>query len=117
MPVPDGPGSAGTAATAEGVARAEKTRNYIFRGDDNYRGGPVGRALGVEADTADIQNFADHVLRKESNLSSRYTSFTEETKIARKFTLASDNRFVRKAEMARLRELQSQGTIKIWDSD
>jgi hypothetical protein len=111
------PVAAEEAASNESVASAEGKRNYVFRGDDNYRGGPVGRALGAEADAADIQNFADHVLRKESNLSSRYTSFTEETKVARKFTLAFDNRYVRKAEMARLRELQSQGTIRIWDSD
>ena len=67
----------------EEAAYPATPRKYIFRGDDNYRGGPVGRALGAEADAADIQNIADHVLRKESNLSSRYTSFTEGAAVAR----------------------------------
>ena len=92
-------------------------RSYVFRGDDDYRGGPVGRALGAEADAADIQNFADHVLRKESNRSSRYVSFTEEVKVARRFASASDNRYVRKADVAALRDLELQGVIRIWDAD
>jgi hypothetical protein len=58
--------------------------------DDYHRGGPIGKAAGTEADEADIQNFADHVLRKESRRSSRYSSFTTEVKIARRFTCASD---------------------------
>jgi hypothetical protein len=96
---------------------AAKKRNYVFRGDDNFRSGSLGRALGAEADAADIQNFADHVLRKESNLSSRYVSFTEEVRVARKFTSATDNRYVSKAELAALRELETQGVIHIWDPD
>jgi hypothetical protein len=104
-------------AAAEAAENAEQQRNYIFRGDDNYRSGPAGRALGAEADAADIQNFADHVLRKESNRSSRYVSFPEEVKVARKFTSASDNRYVSKAEMAALRELEARGVIRIWDAD
>jgi hypothetical protein len=94
-----------------------KKRAYVFRGDDNHQDGPVGRALGVEADEADIQDFPDHVLRKESSRSSRYKSFTEEMRVARRFTSASDNRYVCKAEMAKLLELQAQGVIKIWDPD
>lgn len=89
----------------------------IFRGDDDCRRGSVGRALGAEADAADIQNAADHVLRKESSLTSRYTSFTEEVKVARKFTSASDNRYVSKADMAALQDLEAQGVIRIWDSE
>jgi hypothetical protein len=103
--------------TAEADGNHAKARNFLFRGDDNYRGGPAGRALGAEADTADIQNFADHVLRKESNRTSRYTSFTQELKVARKFTSASDNRYVSKADIAALRELETQGQIRIWDPD
>jgi hypothetical protein len=57
------------------------------------------------------------VLRKESRRSSRYTSFTTETRIARRFTSASDNRFVRKVALAKLRELESHGIIKIWGPD
>src|SRR5205823_2612320 len=96
-PVADEP--AAETRAAEATATVGKKRNYVFRGDDHYRGGPLGRALGAEADTADIQNFADHVLRKESTRTSRYTSFTEEVKVARKFTTASDNRHVQKVEM------------------
>lgn len=107
----DNPGVEGIAAIA-----ADK-RNFIFRGDDHYHGGPVGRPLGVEADAAEIQNFADHVLRKERNLTSRFTSFTEEVKVARKFTSAPDNRYVSKADMGALRRLEIQGTIRTWDPD
>ena len=106
-----------SSATTEAAAGAAKERNYVFRGDDNYRGGPVGRAMAAEADAADIQNVADHVLRKESSRSSRYTSFTEEVKVARKFTSAPDNRCVSKADLAALRELEVQGVIRIWDPD
>src|SRR5207253_5844400 len=81
-----------------------------------YRQGPVGRALGSEADAADIQNFAIHVLRKESNRTSRYVSFTKELKIARRFTKASDYRHIRKLEYARLLDLAEQGIINIWDA-
>jgi hypothetical protein len=106
------------AATLEGaVANGSGAGRYLFRADDNDRGGPVGRALGPEADASDIQNFADHVLRKESRRTSRFTSFTTEVKLARKFTSASDNRFIRKADPAKLRGLESQGTIRMWDPD
>jgi hypothetical protein len=105
------------ARAEEVVANASEERSYFFRGDDQYRGGPVGRDFGAEADAADIQNPADHVLRKESNRSSRYTSFTTETKIARRFTSAEDHRYVRKVDMIRLRELESLGTIRIWTPD
>lgn len=105
-----------TTANSDGADEGAE-RNYLFRGDDNYTGGPIGRALGTDADSADIQNFADHVLRKESNLSSRFKSFTAETKIARRFISAPDNRYVCKAEMTKLRDLEAQGTINIWRPD
>jgi hypothetical protein len=92
-------------------------RKYIFRGNADDRSGSVGRKLGGDADAADIQNFADHVLRKESHLSSKYTSFTTETRVARRFPPAPDNRYVSKVDFARLRELESQGEIRIWDPD
>ncbi len=88
-----------------------------FRGDDRYRRGPIGLPLGVEADEADIQDFAEHVLRKESGRSSRYTSFTTELKIARRFTAGPDNRHVSKADLARLRDLELRGVIRIWDAE
>jgi hypothetical protein len=92
------------------------TRTYVFRADDFYRGGPVGRSLGAEADSADIQNLAEHVLRKKSNRTSRYVSVTLELKIARRFTKAPDYRHVRKVEYARLLDLMAQGIINIWDA-
>jgi hypothetical protein len=73
--------------------------------------------LGPEADAADIQNFADHVLRKESRLTSRFTSFTTELKIAGRFTSAADKRSIRKVESAKLQLLESQGIIRQWDPD
>lgn len=108
--------SIGRDAAAHTKKKQHETK-YVFRGDDDYRGGSVGHVFGEEADSADIQNFADHVLRKESNKTSRYVSFTTDTKIARKFTSAADNHNVRKVEMATLRELESQGAIKIWKPD
>lgn len=108
-------GQEGTIIAAETV-ESGKSR-YLFRGDDNCRGGPVGLSLGEEADAADIQDFAEHVLRKESQRTSRYASFTMETKIARKFTSAPDNRYVRKVELIVLRELERQGFIKVWDAE
>jgi hypothetical protein len=101
----------GTVATGSDAGR------YLFRADDHYRDGPVGRALGPEADAADIQDFADHVLRKESRLTSRFTSFTTEARVARRFTQAPDSRFIRKAELAGLRILEAQGVIRLWDPD
>ena len=95
-----------------------EARKYVFRGDESYRGGPVGRELGDEADAADIQDFADHVLRKESTRSSRFTSFTRELKIARLiFTSGTDNCLVIKVEFSRLQELKSRGVLRIWEAD
>ena len=91
--------------------------SFLFRGDDGYFGGSIGRELGAEADAADIQNPADHVLRKESNRSSRFASFTEEVKIARKFTSASDNRHVSKVEWSALLECDARAAIRIWTPD
>ncbi len=108
----------GKAAVIEkSVAIALDSGRYLFRADDQYLGGPTGNAFGPLADAADIQTFADHVLRTESRLTSRFTSFTTEVKIARKFTSKSDSRFIRKAEMAKLTVLQSQGIIRIWNPD
>ncbi len=90
---------------------------YLFRGDDHYRGGPIGKVLGPEAEATDIQNFADHVLRKESRFTSRFTSFTKELKIAVRFTANADKRAIRKFEWANLRALESQGIIRLWDPD
>jgi hypothetical protein len=105
--------ASGSATQPSGLAEGR----YVFRGNDNYRGGSVGLSLGAAADAADIQDFAEHVLRKESQRTSRYSSFTMETNIARKFTSAPDNRYVRKVELIVLRELEKQGIIRIWDAE
>jgi hypothetical protein len=103
-------------APAETIGDAA-ARRYVFRGDDSYRNGAIGRALGAEADAADIQDFAEHILRKEPNRTSRYVSFTQDVKVARRFTTACDNRFVRKADLAALRALEAQGEIRVWGPD
>jgi hypothetical protein len=102
---------------ADTEADTADTKKYVFRGDDKYRGGAVGKALGADADSAKIQSFDYHVLRKESNVTSRFTSFTTELKIARKFTGAVDDRRVAKADMSKLQEIESRGIIRIWDPD
>jgi hypothetical protein len=90
---------------------------YVFRGDDGYSGGPIGLTIGEQADAADIQTLADHVLRKESTKSSRYSSFTTVFKIARKFTSRCDNKNVIKVALKTLRELEAEGTVRVWDPD
>ncbi len=102
---------------SEPAGRFSEDRKYIFRGDDSFKGGTIGRAFGPEADEADIQDFAEHVLRKETSRNSRYVSFTEEIKIARRFTSAADNQHLVKVTMARLRELETAGQIRIWNPD
>lgn len=86
------------------------------RGDHRYKGGPAGGPLGPAADAADIQDFAKHALDKGKK-SSRFTSFTTDTKVARKFPAASDNRYVSKAQMDKLRELEAENVIKIHTPD
>ncbi len=106
-----------TVAERAATASTIPNRSYLFRGDDNYRGGTVGRALGAEADSSDIQSISDHVLRKESGITSRFTSFSEEVKVARKFTSSSDNRYVYRADLGLLRDLETAGTIRLWSPE
>ncbi len=91
--------------------------NYLFRGDDGYQGGPIGLPLGAESSQADIQDFAEHVFRKERHRTSRYSSFSTEVRIARKFTSADDNRFLMKIEWRELQAMEAAGIIRIWDPD
>lgn len=95
----------------------ESEPTYLFRGDSDYRHGPIGRDLGSDADEAEIQSPAEHVLRKQSRRSSRYSSFTTEVAIARKFTNAAENRYVRKVDLRELRRLESNGQVRILDPD
>jgi hypothetical protein len=55
--------------------------------------------------------------RKETSRTSRYVSFTEEIKVARKFTSAAYNQYVVKVAMSRLRELEAAGQVRIWKPD
>jgi len=104
-------------AVALNAAASASERAYLFRADDYYYAGPVGLPLGDDANAADIQDFAEHVLRKESNRTSRYTSFSEEIKVARRFTADPDSRSLRKVGVAALDELATAGVIKIWNPD
>ncbi len=83
--------------------------NY-FRADDGYRGGPIGYPLGSDAAAgADVQTPWQHVDDKQGNMTSRYTSFSEELASVRpKF----GDRAV-KVKISDLQTLQDQGQIRI----
>lgn len=76
----------------------------------------MGLDLAAEADTADIQTWADHVLRKESGQSSRYLSLTMEIAVARRFA-ANDDRHVYKIAAVSLRQLETDRGIRVWHPD
>jgi hypothetical protein len=98
----------GAERSEEVVTSKEDSPAYLFRGDENYAGGPVGSARGsAEAQVADIQNPADHVLRKRPGQGSIYTSFTEKVDAAERF--AGERKFIMKVAVAILRELESEG--------
>ncbi|WP_437798148.1 PAAR-like domain-containing protein [Sorangium sp. So ce693] len=82
---------------------------YMYRGDD-YRGktDPVGYPLGSpEASSANIQTPWDHVQKKQSNMTSRYTSLATEQKNAAKF--GSTYKIPRED----IEQLEKSGTIKV----
>jgi hypothetical protein len=83
---------------------------YIFRGDKLYRGGPVGIPFNSEhARAADIQNPAEHVLRKEPG--NIYTSFTTRLSAAERF---GELRWILKVDVASLRQLEAEGAIRLF---
>jgi RHS repeat-associated protein len=92
-----------------------KPSRYIFRGDKDYRGGAIGIPLS-EAHKAEIQDFAEHVLRKNGR-SSRYVSFSEALAVALEFAGPQGTHRVTKALMSALRELEAAGQVKIWTVD
>ncbi|HWS87495.1 MAG TPA: RHS repeat-associated core domain-containing protein [Pyrinomonadaceae bacterium] len=102
----------GLAATlvATTVFAPVRTRGgYLFRGDDEYSGGPIGMKLDSdEALAADVQTPWAHV-RKRSSKSSRFTSFSESYKKARQFGR------VIKVAIIDLLQLEGDGTIRIHD--
>jgi RHS repeat-associated protein len=89
--------------------------NAIFRGDDDYSGGPMGMPLGSDADIKDPKA---HVTRPSKGESSIYTSFSEEhgsdkdgsRSGALKFT-EDDNVF--KVKRDDLQKLADEGKVKI----
>lgn len=83
---------------------------FLFRGDDFYSGGPVGRPLGSDAD---ITTAWEHVRRK-SNETSIFTSFAEDRKSAAKFT---DGNNIYKVDLDRIRQLEADGVIKTYTPD
>jgi hypothetical protein len=89
------------------------TLSYLFRGDAGYAGGPVGLPLdSPEARAADIQDPADHVLRKASARTSIFVSFTTKLAVADRF--GGDRRSVLKVAVVALQQLESAGTIRMW---
>lgn len=88
--------------------------NYIFRADDEYRGGSIGFPLDSDlADNADIQTPWDHVQGKEGDMTSRYTSFSEDLKSTKKF---GDNGYkVSRAEIEALEEAESIRVLRPQD--
>ncbi len=86
---------------------------FLFRGDEYYAGGPVGVPLNSEESRiADIQTPADHVLRKRAGRSSIYTSFTKKVDVAARF--AGEGKLIMKVAVAILRQLESEGKIRLW---
>jgi RHS repeat-associated protein len=84
--------------------------SHLFRGDNNYSGGPVGRPLGS---SADVTTPWDHV-RKESNQTSIFTSFSTTRNSTKKF--ASENNIV-KVSLSDINDLQQRGIIKVHSPD
>ncbi len=81
--------------------------NSIFRGDDQYAGGPMGLPLGSDADIKDPKA---HVTRPSKGESSIYTSFSEEHGGALKFT---EDGNVYKVKRSDLQTLADEGKIRI----
>jgi len=84
--------------------------SYLFRGDDNYSGGSVGKPLGS---SADITTPWDHV-RKESNKTSIFTSFATTRKSTKKFSSGNNTS---KVSLSDINNLQKEGVIKVYGPD
>ena len=84
--------------------------SFIFRADDEYRGGDIGRPLGSDADITDPYT---HVQNKKSGQSSIYTSFGDSKgKVSPKF-----GKNVSKVKLDELKKLEAEGIIKIHTPD
>ena len=81
----------------------------LFRGDDNYKKGAVGQTLDR---SADINTLWEHV-RKESNQTSIFTSFSTSKKIAETFSKTN----IIKIYSEELTQLESQEKIEVYTVD
>ena len=93
-------------------------KSYLFRADDNYtKGDPVGFELAsVDIQKAEIQDFKEHVLDKESGQTSRYVSFSTAIAIpggggSRRFTKKNK---IFKVALEALQNLEAEGKIRIY---
>ncbi|WP_345739093.1 RHS repeat-associated core domain-containing protein, partial [Capnocytophaga sputigena] len=81
---------------------------FLFRADDNYRGGDIGNPLGEK--DADIKDLYTHIQDKKTDETSIYTSFSENrSKVTPKF-----GSVVIKVSLDELRKLEAEGKIKIY---
>ena len=81
---------------------------FLFRADDNYRGGDIGNPLGEK--DADIKDLYTHIQDKKTEETSIYTSFSENrSKVTPKF-----GNVVIKVSLDELRKLEAEGKIKIY---
>lgn len=90
---------------------------YIFRGDDEYRGGSLGLEIGSkQAEEADIQTPWEHVSKKESYQTSRYISFSERIKMPgnRGAIFFTKKRIIIKVSWDTIKHLESEGKIKVY---
>lgn len=97
--------------------QASKSGRYIFRGDDEYRGGSLGFGIASkQAFEADIQTPWEHVSKKESYQTSRYISFSERIRMSgnRGAIFFTKKRIIIKVSWDTIKQLESQGTIKVY---
>jgi len=81
----------------------------LFRGDNNYKGGAVGKTLGCKAN---INTPWEHV-RKESNQTSIFTSFSTSKKVAETFSKTN----IIKVSYEELSQLEAQEKIELYTVD
>lgn len=90
---------------------------YIFRGDDEYRGGSLGFQIGSkQAEEADIQTPWEHVSKKESYQTSRYMSFSERIRMPgnRGAIFFTKKKIIIKVSWDTIKHLENEGKIKVY---
>ena len=85
--------------------------NFLYRGDDNYKGGDIGMSLGSPAD---VKTPWEHVRLGDnpSNKTSIFKSFSEKMTTAKEFTQTAGK--VTKVSKESLVKLEAEGKIKIY---